>query len=587
MKVKLKSFISVILAMLFVISGCNKEETCKHNYQLATVVSNPTCTNKGKALYTCTNCGESFYQVLDALGHAYGELHQKEEATCKHEGHQAYYQCERCENYFDADKVLTSYEKLKISKLDHTYDKKVIDAKYLLEPASCESKAIYYYSCDCGEKGTETFEHGDPLGHNYGTLIKETESTCSNRGLKSHYHCDRCEEYFDENKVKVTYESLLKDPVSHNYQLTQDETEYECANCHDKISSGKEEVQMAERKNYIFIGSSITNGYNALDKENHYSMADMYENDYIQMDYKYHNKTTFVTRSNIYLRKVNEVEQNIDGVGGYYQYYDEKVMLDGNGNGTFSVFDNTTKIFDVSFKYTLKGTYIELEEPTGYLFSFFGHFFKGNQVYKHAQDGNSLSEHEKYNAAGQLINPTTNYCYRLREAVAAHKDEDIDTVIIQLSTNDVGNYIDSRGSAGEHVPFGSVSPDNIRSSDQLNTQTSLGALEWLVAKSIETWGCKVVIYTCHMSDSEYAIYKNNNYDFSKVKTDYAELYQGCLGVVNKWKSGLIDLFASKDVNIALHEDHARCLSDTLHLTPTGYEKVFLQVFRSYCDKEGY
>lgn len=581
-------FLLLSFSSCLVFTGCEKKSTnCEHNYVMSQITNKPTCTSEGKALYSCSLCGESYYKTLDALGHEYGSLHAKVEATCAKAGYKAYYQCERCDAYFDANKNPTTLNQLVIPALDHEFIEQVIDEKYLLTPADCENKAVYYYSCKCGKKSTETFEYGDPLGHNYGTLIKETESTCAKRGMKAHYHCDRCDTYFDTDYKKTTYESLLKEIVPHNYVLTQDETQYECSFCHDLISSGKADVQMAERKNYIFIGSSITNGYNAKDKANHYSMADMYENDYIKMSYKYHNKTDFVTRENIYLRKVENVTNNEDGVGGYYQYYDDKVMLDGNGSGLFTVYNNDTKLFEETFSYTVKGSYIQLSEPVGYLFSFFGHFYKGNLVYKHAQDGNSLSEHEKYTASGELINPDTNYCVRLRDAIKAHKDEHVDTVIIQLSTNDVGNYIDSRGSAGEHVPFGQVSPDDIRKSEQLDTQTSLGALEWLIAKSIETWGCKVVVYTCHMSSSEYTIFKNNNYDITKVKTDYAELYNGCLDVAKKWKCGLIDLFASKDANIALHEDSARCLSDSLHLVPLGYEKVFLQLFRSYCDKEDY
>ncbi len=49
----------------------------------------------------------------------------------------------------------------------HTYDQKVVDAKYLASEADCENAATYYYSCTCGEKGTETFTDGEALGHNY------------------------------------------------------------------------------------------------------------------------------------------------------------------------------------------------------------------------------------------------------------------------------------------------------------------------------------------------------------------------------------------------------------------------------------
>lgn len=49
----------------------------------------------------------------------------------------------------------------------HAYDQKVISAAYLSSGATCTAPARYFYSCSCGEKGTETFEDGQALGHTY------------------------------------------------------------------------------------------------------------------------------------------------------------------------------------------------------------------------------------------------------------------------------------------------------------------------------------------------------------------------------------------------------------------------------------
>ncbi len=53
----------------------------------------------------------------------------------------------------------------------HTFDKQVAEQKYLASEATCTEKAKYYYSCKCGEKGTETFEYGDALGHDYSDYL--------------------------------------------------------------------------------------------------------------------------------------------------------------------------------------------------------------------------------------------------------------------------------------------------------------------------------------------------------------------------------------------------------------------------------
>lgn len=45
----------------------------------------------------------------------------------------------------------------------HSFNKQVAEDEYLESPATISDKAHYYYSCECGEKGTETFEYGTPL----------------------------------------------------------------------------------------------------------------------------------------------------------------------------------------------------------------------------------------------------------------------------------------------------------------------------------------------------------------------------------------------------------------------------------------
>ena len=91
----------------------------------------------------------------------------------------------------------------------HIYDQKAVNDKYLKTPATCINVAVYYMSCVCGEKGTETFENGDALGHSWGSwqsngddthtrtcqicAVKETENctggtaTCSQLAV-----CDIC-----------------------------------------------------------------------------------------------------------------------------------------------------------------------------------------------------------------------------------------------------------------------------------------------------------------------------------------------------------------------------------------------------------
>ena len=88
-------------------------------------------------------------------------------------------------------------------KHTHTYDKQVAEAEYLATSATCTQKATYYYSCECGQRGTETFEYGIPLGHNFTNYVSDNNATCTEDGTKT-AKCDRCNEtdtITDENSA--------------------------------------------------------------------------------------------------------------------------------------------------------------------------------------------------------------------------------------------------------------------------------------------------------------------------------------------------------------------------------------------------
>jgi len=47
----------------------------------------------------------------------------------------------------------------------HSYTENVAETRYLKTAATCESRAIYYYSCECGARGNSTFEYGEMGDH--------------------------------------------------------------------------------------------------------------------------------------------------------------------------------------------------------------------------------------------------------------------------------------------------------------------------------------------------------------------------------------------------------------------------------------
>ena len=94
-----------------------------------------------------------------------------------------YYSCEcgdkGTETFTDGDSIA------------HTYNKKNVTEAYLASSATCTSPAIYYYSCECGDKGTETFTDGEKSNH-IPVNDAEVAATCLSSGLTAGSHCQEC-----------------------------------------------------------------------------------------------------------------------------------------------------------------------------------------------------------------------------------------------------------------------------------------------------------------------------------------------------------------------------------------------------------
>ena len=150
-----------------------------------------TCKAKAVYYYSCS-CGEkgtSTFEYGEYVSHTYGSWISEVPATCTETGTKGHYECSVCHKYFDAAK--NEITDLTLSKLMHTYNQKKTDAMYLKSAATCKAKAVYYYSCSCGEKGTTTFEYGNLAAHTY----KTTWTT----DAKNHWHeCSVCGNKKDE-----------------------------------------------------------------------------------------------------------------------------------------------------------------------------------------------------------------------------------------------------------------------------------------------------------------------------------------------------------------------------------------------------
>ena len=173
----------------------------------------PTCEKAGNIEHYKCSCGKLYYDaaatkeitnaakiILSATGHTRGGDWKSSEIYHWHE-------CAVCGERMDtafhragAEATETTPQTCAVcgyvikEALGHTHSftEKNTDAKYLKSAATCKASAEYYYSCSCGEKGTETFKSGEKLAHNFKT-------EWSSNGEKHWHECSLCGEKKEES----------------------------------------------------------------------------------------------------------------------------------------------------------------------------------------------------------------------------------------------------------------------------------------------------------------------------------------------------------------------------------------------------
>ena len=172
----------------------NKDHNCDVCGKKMTDHTGGTATCKDRA--TCSICGEKYGSLA---GHVYKTIWSYDETNHWHE-------CSVCGSKKDEEAHIPGEEATETTHQTctvcgyvikaaighvHSYTEKNTDEKYLKTPATCTAKAVYYYSCSCGNKGTETFESGDMLAHSWGTVWVSD-------GSKHWHECTVCKTKGDE-----------------------------------------------------------------------------------------------------------------------------------------------------------------------------------------------------------------------------------------------------------------------------------------------------------------------------------------------------------------------------------------------------
>ena len=111
-----------------------------------------------------------------------------------------------------------------------------IDTQYSYSEANCTEKAKYYYSCACGEKGTELFEYGNALGHDL-THYASKQVTCTEIGYDEYDTCSRCD-YTTYNEISATGHTDGEWITDANATCTEDGSKHQiCSVCSDTINT--------------------------------------------------------------------------------------------------------------------------------------------------------------------------------------------------------------------------------------------------------------------------------------------------------------------------------------------------------------
>ena len=240
-----------------------KIQVADHIWNPGVITTQPTATTKGVKTYTCSVCGATKTEEVEPSTHQHtfstawqgNATYHWHPATCEHTNvvsglgeHQwnagvvnvwpthtttgmKTYTCTVCN--------LTKTETLEQT---HTFDQMNPSSAFLKSQATCTSPAVYYKSCSCGAKGTETFTYGNALGHTAsGTWGKDANyhwTVCSRCGAKgdlvahsfdSSGKCTVCGYSKEEAHVHTSH--LTKVPAKAATCTTEGNTGYYTCEC--------------------------------------------------------------------------------------------------------------------------------------------------------------------------------------------------------------------------------------------------------------------------------------------------------------------------------------------------------------------
>ena len=149
-----------------------------HVHSYTSIVTAPTCTEKGYTTHTCA-CGDSYVDsYTDALGHSYGTWKQTKAPTCTEKGMETR-TCTRC----------NASETRDITSLGHAI------VRHAAKAATCTEKGWAAYDT-CSRCDYSTYKEIAATGHHHNAVV--TAPTCTAKGYTTHT-CNTCGNSYKDN----------------------------------------------------------------------------------------------------------------------------------------------------------------------------------------------------------------------------------------------------------------------------------------------------------------------------------------------------------------------------------------------------
>lgn len=299
--------------------------------------------------------------------------HNKLNATCTLNGHEAYYQCDICNKYFSdelAENEIAS--PVAIVSTGHGENLHHFDAV----PGTCLDIGYkeYYecYACDLLFADAEaTQQITAPESSGYGNhrvkYVAEKAGSCDTYAISAHYECELCKKLFTDEAAKneTTVENLYTGTLSnHSLKFVEGRAKtnfvdgtisyYECGNCNKKYADQTASTQLTDSQIKEASDGWVRFGFAHATNTNNVSCEDYQMKDKIFDETKdiYGSKVTFkeaMSSGQSFIHYTTDHKAKLNGVN-------PRIRLIGDKQLTYKLYVKNTGVGDLKLSICVNDT---------------------------------------------------------------------------------------------------------------------------------------------------------------------------------------------------------------------------------------